>query len=217
MLKIDLHTHSIGSPDGGISEEQYERLLSDGTLDFVAITDHNSIDFAQNMQTILGNKIIVGEEIMTQEGEIIGLFLKKAIAPGMSVEHAMHAVHQQGGLVYIPHPLEKIRKGLSLETIKNYQQLIDIVEVYNGRAVRQNRSMKAAVWARLEQKARAASSDAHSVRGVGSAYTIIKDEPTRENLVEQLVVARFVMNRPPLRTLLAPKTNKLGRIIKRHG
>ena len=76
MIKLDLHTHSIISPDGGLTEAHYKRVLTQGALDCLAITDHNDITFAQMMWQRFGKKIIVGEEITTSEGEMIGLFLK---------------------------------------------------------------------------------------------------------------------------------------------
>ena len=84
MFKVDLHTHSSASHDGGISFEQYQLALSTGLLDAIAVTDHNSIETAQALHELLGDQIIVGEEIMTSQGEIIGLFLKQPIAPGQS-------------------------------------------------------------------------------------------------------------------------------------
>ena len=108
--KIDLHTHSIISYDGGITEKQYRKILEMGILDYVAITDHNETRFAGIMQKKFGDKIIIGEEIKTKEGEIIGLFLKKTIASGQSTEETAAAIHLQGGLVYIPHPFETRRK-----------------------------------------------------------------------------------------------------------
>ena len=74
MYKVDLHTHSQASPDGGIRPEQYAQALATEKLDFIAITDHDRIDFALGMQKALGNKIIVGQEITTSVGELIGLY-----------------------------------------------------------------------------------------------------------------------------------------------
>jgi predicted metal-dependent phosphoesterase TrpH len=74
MYKIDLHTHSSASSDGGITADQYSKIISQNILDYVAITDHNKVSFAMKLSEELGDKIIVGEEIMTSEGEIIGLF-----------------------------------------------------------------------------------------------------------------------------------------------
>lgn len=215
MLKVDLHTHSVASPDGGITQDEYMSLLADETLDYVAITDHNTIDFAKQLHKILGDKIIIGEEIMTRDGEIIGLFLSKHIKPGLSVKETMQEIHKQNGIIYIPHPLETVRNGLSEEMLEAHVTLIDIVESYNGRAVMQNRGPKATTWARLNHKPVAAASDAHGIKGVGTAFAVIKQPPTAENIAEQITYGHLVMHRPPLHTLLYPKANRLRRKLRR--
>ncbi len=214
MYKIDLHTHSIASPDGGISQDEYMNLLEDGTLDYVAVTDHNTIEFAIALQKMLGDKIIVGEEIMTREGEVIGLFLETAIPAGLSAQETMARIRKQHGVVYIPHPLETVRSGVSKATLETHADLVDIVESYNGRAVFQNKGPEATTWARLNQKPVAAASDAHGLKGVGTAFTVIKKKPAATNLAAQIGLGHLTMHRPPLHTLLNPKTNRL---LKRLG
>lgn len=217
MLKVDLHTHSIASSDGGITQEQYMTLLEDGTLDYVAITDHNEVSFAQQLQKVLGDKIIVGEEIISREGEIIGLFLQHSIRPGLSARETMEAIRQQHALVYIPHPLETVRSGVPASVLDSCTELIDIIESYNGRAVVQNRGPATTTWARLNHKPIAASSDAHSLKGVGTAYTVIKEPPTAHNLIEQIRLGHLTMHRPPLHSLLSPKVNRLKRRLGSRG
>src|SRR5258706_6823038 len=111
-MKIDLHTHSIFSPDGGITEKEYEEIISKKILDVIAITDHNRIGFAQKMQKKLGKSIIVGEEIWTSDGELIGLFLTKEIKPHLSLRETLKAIHDQDAIAYVPHPLDIFRKGI---------------------------------------------------------------------------------------------------------
>ncbi len=152
MYKIDLHTHSIASADGGIKAEQYRRLLAHGALDCVAITDHNRIDMATELAQELHDQIIIGEEITTTDGEIIGLFLQKPIAPNLSPLETVQSIKDQGGFVYIPHPFETVRSGLSERTLDQIVDYIDIIEVYNGRAVVQNRGPQAVAWAKVHQK-----------------------------------------------------------------
>jgi len=209
MIKVDLHTHSSASPDGGISPEQYAKALSDGQLDCIAITDHNSVDLAQSLHKSLGDQIIVGEEIMTSEGELIGLFLHSFVMPHQTAEATAKSIKAQGGIVYVPHPLETVRKGLPKSVLDDIAELVDVVEVHNGRAVFQNRGPHAATWARLNRKEIAASSDAHGHKGLGSAYTQMSESPTASNIVKLLETARFVTNRPPLRALLYPKIHRL--------
>ena len=92
MIRLDLHTHSTGSPDGGIRLEEYKKLLDDKDLDVIAITDHDSIEQAVTIQKQLGERSIVGEEITTKDGEIIGLYLTQKIAPGLSAKDTVAAL-----------------------------------------------------------------------------------------------------------------------------
>lgn len=95
MPKIDLHTHSIASKDGAITADDYERMLETGLLDYIAVTDHNRIDFAAELHAKLGEKIIVGEEIKTTEGEIIGLYLTEAIPALLTPEETVQRIKEQ--------------------------------------------------------------------------------------------------------------------------
>ena len=214
MLKADFHTHSIASPDGGISAKQYRQLLDDGTLDYIAVTDHNRIDFAQELHQELGNKIIIGEEITTSQGELVGLYLDSPIEPGQTAHQTAQAIHAQGGLVYLPHPFETVRNGIQIDVLNSISQYVDIVEGHNGRAIFQNRSSQALSWAKTHNKPVAASSDAHGVRGVGYTYTIIENAPSHHNLVASLQKARRINNRPPFSSLAYPKLNRLRNRVK---
>ncbi len=213
MIKLDLHTHSQASADGGITAAQYRRVLETGRLDCIAVTDHNTADFALKLHRELGAAIIVGEEIMTTGGEIIGLFLSKTIPGGQSPADTVRAIRQQGGLVYIPHPFETVRSGLSAETLETIADKVDIVEVHNGRAWLQNRGPQALTWATVHRKARAAASDSHGYRALGTTFTEIGQLPTASNLVELLSSARLRTDRPPLYSLLYPKYNRLRKLI----
>lgn len=215
MLKIDLHTHSEASPDGGISFDQYVHAIDHNLLDYIAVTDHNSIKMALELQKVLGKKIIVGEEIMTLQGEIIGLFLKEVVQPHQTLQETIAAIKAQGGVVYLPHPFETVRKGIAEDQLIPVADDIAIVEVYNGRAFVQNKGPQATTWARINQKACAASSDAHGFKGLGSAYTIIDEEPTAKSLAKLILHGKRNMERPPLRTLLYPKAHRVRRMFKK--
>ena len=215
MIKIDLHTHSVGSPDGGITAEEYGRLLDDKVLDMIAVTDHDSIEQALVIQNKLGPRIIIGEEITSLEGEIIGLFLKQKVEPGLSALQTVQAIKSQGGLVYIPHPFETVRKGITQSVIDSISDEIDIVEVYNGRAVFQNKGPQALTWARLHNKIGAASSDAHGLKGVGTTYSSVESVPAKESFLEVLKTARLTTKRPPLLSLFYPKYNRFRDKIKK--
>lgn len=214
-MKVDLHTHSTASPDGGIRPADYAALLRNGTLNYIAVTDHDTIDLALDLHKIHGDRIIVGQEITCQEGELVGLFLTKKITPGTTVLQAAKAIHAQGGIVYVPHPFETVRKGISPALLEAVAADVDIIEVHNGRAVFQNLGPKALTWARLNKKPTAASSDAHGKRGAGTTYSVVPHPPTAQNLVAQLQTAKLVAEHPPLHSLLYPTYHRLRKMLGR--
>lgn len=214
MYKIDLHTHSEISPDGGLTEADYRRILDDTTLHCLAVTDHNSIDFAVELQKKLGEEcIIVGEEIMTSAGEIIGLYLTKRIEPGLTPLETVKQIKEQNGIVYIPHPFETVRKGLHPAILDELIDYVDLIEVCNGRALFQNKGAQAAVWSKLNRKTGVASSDAHGYHGIGRTFTQIQEKPTRDTILEQLAGSIPRTNHPTVRALLYPKYHRLRRKI----
>lgn len=210
-MRVDLHTHSSASPDGGITAAQYQKLVDSDKYAAIAITDHNRIDFALDMRKKLGSTIIVGEEIMTSEGEIIGLFLKKRVEPGQTAAQTIADIRKQSGLVYIPHPFETLRSGLTMSTLDSICKQIDMIEAHNGRAVLQNHSEKTIVWAKRHHVIWAASSDAHGLKGVGKTFASIPAQTKldRSNFLEVMATAKLTAKWPPLVSLLYPKLNRL--------
>lgn len=215
MFKVDLHTHSVASPDGGISSHQYRQILNNGMLDVVAVTDHNTAEFALELQKELGDQVIVGEEIMSSHGEIIGLYLTATIPGGLSPLDTIRRIKDQGGLVYVPHPFETVRKGIGPGALEEIAEYIDIMEVCNGRAFLQNRSSQAVVWARLNHVVGAASSDAHGVKGVGKTFSSLSEIPTKENLVTLLEHGVLRTSVPSPRALLYPKYHRLRKRLRK--
>ncbi len=216
MYKVDLHTHSIASPDGSITAQQYEEVLNNGQLDCVAVTDHNRIDFAQSLQEKLGpDKVIVGEEIMTLDGEVIGLFLTRRVEPNRSLESTIKDIKAQDAIVYIPHPFETVRSGVSRISLDRIRDQIDIVESANGRAYFQNRGPEAHTWARVQSVPVLASSDAHHAKALGKTYSILNEIPDKQQLISLARTARKIYTRPTLADMLAPKLNRFKKLIQR--
>jgi predicted metal-dependent phosphoesterase TrpH len=138
----------------------------------LAITDHNSIAGALTMRDISPLPIIVGEEIRTRNGEIIGLFLTEQVPPYLTPRETVRRIHEQGGLVYIPHPLDRTRQGsaLGFGALMEIVEHVDILEVLNARvhfALDNARAVKLAECYGLGQ---GAGSDAHQGSEVGHAY-----------------------------------------------
>lgn len=217
MIKVDLHTHSIISPDGGISSDQYEELLADKILDCIAITDHNMITFAQMMHKKLGSKIIIGEEITTKDGEMIGLFLEKLVQPGMTAEQTAKAIRDQGGLVYIPHPFEVFRKGIKEKVLSKIIDMIDIIETFNGRGRLRGKAKEAQTFANQHDLVAAASSDAHGFYGIGKTFSIIESMPNEHSLKNLLQKSTLQKQYAPLFSYLYPRLNVIKNKLTVYG
>lgn len=209
QYKVDLHSHSIISHDGGITAEEYEKLFSQEKLDCIAITDHNETSFARIMHKKHGDKIIIGEEITTTDGEIIGLYLKETIPAKLNAVETVKLIKEQNGLVCIPHPFEIFRKGLQQEALDAIAHDIDIVEVFNGRGQLRGKAKEAASFANHHEKSVTASSDAHTILGMGRTYSIVTEFPTQQTLKRLLIRPTLSKRYAPLYTLLYPTINRI--------
>ena len=176
VLKIDLHMHTSHSPDSLMSPEQVVRRCQEVGLACIAITDHNTILGAIEVQRIAPFRIIVGEEIRTLEGEIVGLFLKEDVPKGLSpIETAKH-IKDQGGLISIPHPFDRLRRSVitrsGLEELRPY---VDIIEGFNARNTFQAANKKAMDLAGNWGVLVSSVSDAHTTMELGYAYTDVPE------------------------------------------
>lgn len=214
--KIDLHTHSRLSKDGGISDEEYLQLLDDGVLDVVAVTDHNQVAMALELYKERPEKIIVGEEIMTREGEIIGLYLQELVPAGLGLAETIGLIHAQGGLVYIPHPFDPLRHGISEQQAMALLKHVDIWERFNARYITVGKR-KGNEYAREfgigHKLPLAASSDSHSRSAIGKTYAIVEELPTRETLTELLRSAEYVEVYANLYDRLVPGWNWMRKLL----
>ncbi|HEV2339266.1 MAG TPA: PHP domain-containing protein [Patescibacteria group bacterium] len=212
-MNIDLHTHSILSHDGGIREKDYCNALKHGILDCIAITDHNTIDFALSCQKKLGKKIIIGEEITTNEGHLIGLFLAEVIPAYQSIAETITQIKEQNGLVYVPHPFDIMREGIGETLLQIHQSDIDIVEVFNARVVWRNQNARAKKYAQNYNIRGASSSDAHSEKGLGYAYSKIRGPIEKNTLVTMLKNASYYKTYLPYWHYMMPKLNRLHKLL----
>jgi predicted metal-dependent phosphoesterase TrpH len=184
-------------------------MIASGKLDYIAITDHDRIDFALEARKKLGDVIIVGEEIKTIEGELVGLFLRNVIPAGLTAQETAERIHAQGGLVYVPHPFETVRSGVTDAALYKIADLVDIMEIFNGRAMFQNCSQLAMAWTLQHNCSAAASSDAHGKSGWGRTYSEISLVPTTKTLAQSLANARYNKELVGIRGILYPKFNRL--------
>lgn len=136
VLKADFHIHTKYSIDCNTSlEEIISRCLETG-INCVTVADHDATEGAIKLQSLAPFPVIVGEEILTPHGEIMGMFLKERIPSGVSIKQAIIRIKEQGGLACLPHPFDTLR-GLKLESkqMDELAEQIDVVEIFNATQV----------------------------------------------------------------------------------
>ena len=169
-LRVDLHTHTYYSPDGITSPERFVAACQRKGITCVAVTDHNTIRGALAVKEIAPFPVIVGEEIRSREGEIIGLFLTEEVPGGLSPQETIERVRAQGGLIGVPHPYDRARHGLRHDEMVRFLPDIGFIEALNARIVFSGDNDKARRFAREHGLAVSAGSDAHSPWELGRVY-----------------------------------------------
>lgn len=171
LIKVDLHVHTVYSNDCLTPPSDVLRWAKRRHLNALAVTDHNTIDGARELAAMSPLLVIIGEEIRTARGEIIGLFLQQAIPPGLSPLETVRCIHQQGGLVYVPHPADRLRRStLEPEALAEIVNEVDLIEVLNARVTWSVDNQRAEELAREHRFLRGAGSDAHQGIEIGRAY-----------------------------------------------
>ena len=183
-LKYDLHMHSKYSRDGVLEPESIVRIAKSRGLSGVAVTDHN---------TILGGlkakehetddfEAVIGSEIRTERGEIIGLFLENDIVSREPFE-VMKEIRNQNGLVVIPHPFDRLRRSRFVPTVDELK-LVDCVEVFNSRCLFQRNNEKALDFATRSRLRMVAGSDAHFDYEIGNAGIETQSEDLKDAIMK---------------------------------
>jgi predicted metal-dependent phosphoesterase TrpH len=179
-MKIDLHCHSEASHDCSTPLGLIPGRCLDRDVSVLAITDHDQIWGAKKLKEMVEASeepewhhltVIVGQEVSTSEGEIIGLFLKEAISPGLSPEKTVELIKSQGGLVLLPHGFDPLKRWrLKPEALERIAGSIDIVETFNSRISRPQWNQSAVSWSKERALLMSAGSDAHTLADIGSAW-----------------------------------------------
>ena len=193
VYRADLHTHTWDSSDSLANPEEIVAVACRRGVDLLAITDHNVLRTALELRDRYPELIVAGEEIKTTEGEIIGLFLEREIPRGLTPEETIARIRDQGGLVTVPHPLDRLRGSrLHEPALRRVAQLVDAIEVVNARVTFPGDNRRAADFAEQHGLALTAGSDAHAPHEVGAAYALLDEPPAHEPaaLLAQLRRAR---------------------------
>jgi PHP domain len=171
-ILCDLHTHTSWSHDCGVEPAELVACAEELGLGAIAVTDHNAFGGAlEAVELARGRDLIVipGEEIKTDgQGEVIGLFLREEIPRGQSFADTITAIREQGGLVYLPHPFDRLHAIPDPATLHRHLDELDVFEVYNARLLFEAFNDEAVRFAQKYNLTVGAGSDAHVLQGLGT-------------------------------------------------
>lgn len=192
----DFHIHNRFSRDSILSEDKFIRIALERGLTHVAVTNHNNVEGAiavRDRVAALGVDdrltVILGEEVSTSDGEVVGIFLKRTIPRGLTADQTADEIHAQGGLVSIPHPFDPlrashIRRG-ALEKLAAASK-IDMIEVFNSRVTFSRHNGQAAEFAARHRIPGIACSDSHSGFEVAMSFNALPAFTTADELRDGL-------------------------------
>jgi len=192
MVRVDCHLHTVASGDAVLTLDELADRSRQAGLDVVCITDHNVTSAAvAAAERDLGLRIVVGEEIRTPDGDLIGLFLTERIPYVLPVAEVVARIRAQGGLVYAPHPFDPLRSSLG-RVLPGLcaAGAVDIIEVFNAKTAQQAPNERALALAAAYALPGGAGSDAHDAPGVGAAYLEMPDFDGPASFLAALADAR---------------------------
>lgn len=183
-IKIDLHIHSKYSSDGILEPEEIVRVAKERGLDGIAITDHNTIRGGQEAKKYETEdfKVIIGAEIMTEKGEVTGLFLSKEVK-SRRFQDVMAEIKAQGGMVIVSHPFDGLRRS-AFHIITEYAGLVDAIEGFNSGCLFQRYNTRALEFAARHNLPIVAGSDAHYANEIGLGGVIIRSDDIRRAIMQ---------------------------------
>jgi glycosyltransferase involved in cell wall biosynthesis len=200
FIHVDLHMHTEHSPDCATPVATLLDTAKRVGLGAIAVTDHNEISGAlQARERADGIKVIVAEEVKTaDQGEVIGLFIEERIPRGLTLQATIAEIRRQGGLVYVPHPFDRMHAVPDYEHLLDIVEDIDAIEVFNPRVAFSAFNEEAARFAAKYRIVAGAGSDSHVAQGLGSVKIRMRDFDGPEEFLESLRDADIVRKRQSL-------------------
>jgi predicted metal-dependent phosphoesterase TrpH len=198
FVVCDLHTHTEHSYDCSVPVAALLDHAESQGLGAIAITDHNVFAGALEAVELADGRplaVIPGEEVKTTAGEVIGLFLKEEIPRGMSMDDTIAAIREQEGIVYLPHPFDRLHSIPDSRTLHRLLADVDVFEVYNAKLLLDGYNDEALRFARKYNLTMGAGSDAHVVQAIGTGAVRMRAFETPEEFLISLRSAE-VLRRP---------------------
>ncbi len=186
LIRVDFHTHTNYSPDSMVKIEDLGRRMDDAGIDKIAITDHNAIDGALRAREKWGDRIIIGEEVRTKQGELLVFYLQALIPKRLSVEETIAIAKEQGAVICPSHPFDRRRDYWNLDDLERFAGQFDAVEVNNGRSFNPRTNALAEEYARSHRIPGIGGSDGHTLEEIGGVYTTLPAFHDAESLKRAL-------------------------------
>ena len=190
LIDVDLHMHTDHSHDCATPVDGLLAAARAQGLGAIAVTDHNEISGALEARAkadSYGVKVIVGEEVKTaHQGEVIGLFIEGRIPRGLSLQETIAEIRRQGGLVYVPHPFDRMHSVPDYEHLLDVVEEVDVIEVFNPRIALSAYNEEAVRFADKYRIVAGAGSDSHVAQGLGSVRIRMRDFDGPAEFLESL-------------------------------
>ena len=176
------------SGDCTTTPDEVGQAIADAGIDVLCVTDHNAVNGALEMAAGLPCRVVIGEEVRTGRGEVIGLFLRERIPLGVGPVEAARRIRDQGGIVYIPHPFDPVRANLHGGSLDELIRLglVDAVEVLNAKTSLESLNAAARLHAERHGLRAGAGSDGHVAEALGAAYVQMPDFDGPEEFLTRL-------------------------------
>jgi len=171
LITAEFHCHTVYSFDSSNRVDALVGAARERGIERLAITDHNTIEGALRAKALAPELVIVGEEVLTERGELIAYYVKEEVPKGLAVGETLQRLKAQGAFISIPHPFDLRRHGWPLEELIELLPEVDALEVFNARCLRRVYNDKALAFARERGIPMLAGSDAHSLVELGLAVT----------------------------------------------
>lgn len=193
-VRVDLHSHTMYSGDSTTTPDELREAVAASGIDVLCITDHNATRGAVELAGELGCRVVIGEEVKTHAGEIIGLFLTERVPGGLQPVEVCEHIRGQGGIVYIPHPFDPMRNCLKEPVLVDLvaRGLVDAIEGRNGKTSLEHLNRRGVDFGRDHGLAVGAGSDAHVAEALGAAYVEMPDFDGPQDFLEALRRGRLV-------------------------
>ncbi len=190
LIDVDLHMHTDHSHDCATPVEVLLATAREQGLGAIAVTDHNEISgalAAREQSAAAGVKVIVAEEVKTaDQGEVIGLFIEEKIPRGMTLQETVAEIRRQGGVVYVPHPFDRLHSVPDYEHLQKILDEVDAIEVFNPRVAIGAFNEEAERFAAKYRIVAGAGSDSHVAQGLGSVRIRMRDFDGPQEFLQSL-------------------------------